>query len=322
MKMSRLLCFLLTAMLLLLTVSAGASADQNDYYIIGDSDSRYLTEAELWDWQYEALGYIYNELFARHGRAFRSGETYDVYFRSQAWYSVNPNYRYGLLNKFEQANEKLVHQVLQDMRAQKTVNLAGKPLPRSNEEAELNTVLAFRSYNLSAGQKLDVYTGPGVNYYRSANGKASVSTNEKVKIAGRENGWLAIEYETNGGSRRVGYVLERSLKEKLDVENLELYYDSGLTVTACSLTDEPDGSQTSLMRLAAETPLTLLGPYTTDGSYNWAYVEVETDQGPVRGFVLVECVTGSPSEYYFEKDAADDGRYDWEDENRYAGEVG
>ncbi len=321
MKLSRFFCFLLSAVLLL-TASAVASGEQNNYDIIGDSDSRYLTEAELWDWQYEALGYIYNELFARHGRSFRPGEKYDVYFRSQAWYSVNPDYHYGLLNKFEQANEKLVHQVLQDMRAQKTANPAGKPLPRSNEEAELNTVLAFRSYKLAEGQKLSVYTGPGVNYYRSANGKASVSTNEKVKIAGRENGWLAIEYETNGGSRRVGYVLERSLKEKLDVENLEFYNDDGLTATACSLTDEPDGSETSLIRLAAETPLTLLGPYATDSSYKWAYVEVETDQGPMRGFVLADCVTGSPSEYYFEKDAADDGRYDWEDENRYTGEVG
>lgn len=29
------------------------------------------------------------------GRPFRAGEKYDVYFRSQAWYQVNSQYRYG-----------------------------------------------------------------------------------------------------------------------------------------------------------------------------------------------------------------------------------
>lgn len=95
-----------------------------------------------------------------------------------------------------------------------------------------------------------------------------------------------------------------------------------MTAAACSLTDETDGSETSLIRLATETPLTLLGPYATDSSYKWAYVEVETDQGPMRGFVLANCVTGPPNKYCFEKDSADDVLYDWEDENRYAGEVG
>lgn len=322
MKATRFFSAMLLMVVVVLQFCPAALGEQNNYYIIEDSDARYLTEAELWDWQYEALGYIYNEFFARHGRAFRAGEKYDLYFRAQAWYEVNPKYRYGLLNKFEQANEKLVHQVLQEMRAQKTTNKAGRALPTTNEEAERNSVLNFRSYELKAGQKLEVFTGPGENYYRCANGKAGASTNEKVRIAGREKGWIAVEYETNGGSWRIGYTLERKLKDKLDLDELELYYDSGVIVENCAVTDEPDGSRTALATLSPGAEVTLLGPYTDGKNGDWAYVDVQTNAGLIRGFVPVSCVSGSPGELDFDSTYTDDGRYDWEDEADFEGEVG
>ncbi|MDO5023061.1 MAG: hypothetical protein Q4E07_07000, partial [Eubacteriales bacterium] len=40
------------------------------------------------------------------------------------------------------------------------------------------------------GQKYPVYQGPGEEYARSGNGKASVSTNDWVQVFGEENGWL------------------------------------------------------------------------------------------------------------------------------------
>lgn len=63
----------LCAVLSALTCAAPVFADDalNNFYIVDDSDSRYLTRDELWEWQYDALGYIYNEIFARHGRPFR-----------------------------------------------------------------------------------------------------------------------------------------------------------------------------------------------------------------------------------------------------------
>ena len=66
----------LCAVLSALTCAAPVLADDalNNFYIVDDSDSRYLTRDELWEWQYDALGYIYNEIFARHGRPFRPGE--------------------------------------------------------------------------------------------------------------------------------------------------------------------------------------------------------------------------------------------------------
>lgn len=296
---------------MLLPLSTGVASEKNDFYIIEDGNQRYLTEAELWDWQYEALGYIYNEFFARHGRAFRPGEKYDVFFRDQAWYAVNPKYHYGLLNPMEQANEKLVHQVLRDMRAQKTTNLTGKALPHSKEEAQSEDVMSFRSYHLAEGQKLEVYTGPGVNYVRSANGKASVSTNENVKIAGVENGWVVIEYEINNGSKRIGYVNRHGLKDKLDLDEMEFYYDPGKTAEDCILTDEPDGNETPLMQLKAETSVTLLGPYG-----EWCYVEVETEDGLARGFIPRSSASGWGQT---DEEEQTDEAYGWEDETEYNG---
>lgn len=156
-------------------------------------------------------------------------------------------------------------------------------------------MLNFRSYELKAGQKLEVFTGPGENYYRCANGKAGASTNEKVRIAGREKGWIAVEYETNGGSWRIGYTLERKLKDKLDLDELELYYDSGVIVENCAVTDEPDGSRTALATLSPGAEVTLLGPYTDGKNGDWAYVDVQTNAGLIRGFVPVSCVSGSPA---------------------------
>ena len=73
--MKRLLAALLAALLLCGGLMAVASADR--MYLIPDSNTRYLTEDELWQWDYESLGYIYNEIFARHGYVFTSGGKYD-----------------------------------------------------------------------------------------------------------------------------------------------------------------------------------------------------------------------------------------------------
>lgn len=289
MKRIRMLVALAATLLTLLTaVPASIASGLNNFYIIPDSDSRLLTEDELWDWQYEALGYIYNEIFARHGRPFESGGKYDQYFRSQAWYRVNPDYRYGMLDSIERHNEQLAHQVMEDMRAQGTLNPFGKALPSSGTQT--TTVLDFRACDFTPGQILEVYTGPGTGYYRSSNGKASVSTEESIWVAGRENGWLAISYETNNGSRRIGYINLSRLKDNLSVQSLSLFYSSALIQRGCSMTDEPDGSCAEIVWLGQNTKVTLLGPYVSRSGESWAYIEVSGSQ-PIRGFVPANCIS-------------------------------
>lgn len=60
---------------LLLSISI-ASAELN--YILPDSNSRELTWDEVARWDYETLGYAFNEIFARHGYVFHPGEKYAI----------------------------------------------------------------------------------------------------------------------------------------------------------------------------------------------------------------------------------------------------
>lgn len=80
-------------------------------YIISDSDTRLLTEEELSKYTKAELGIARNEIYARHGRKFKSAE-YNNYFSSCSWYRVNPNYNYNddssNLNSIENKNAALI----------------------------------------------------------------------------------------------------------------------------------------------------------------------------------------------------------------------
>jgi len=64
-------------------------ATGNDEFIFPDSHTRKLTRAEVEAWDYESLGYAFNEIFARHGYRFNPGSAYDVYFNARSWYVPN-----------------------------------------------------------------------------------------------------------------------------------------------------------------------------------------------------------------------------------------
>ena len=56
------------------------------------------------------------------------------------------------------------------------------------------------------GKTYEVYRGPGQNYGRSANGKASVSTNDTIMVYGVRGGWMLISYGISGGHTRYGWI--------------------------------------------------------------------------------------------------------------------
>ena len=87
-------------------------ATNNSGFIIPDSNSRYITEEEVYalsDWErYIAR----NEIFARYGRGFKSQDLRD-YFAAQSWYSerYSPEYFDSMpdpLNDYEKANASLL----------------------------------------------------------------------------------------------------------------------------------------------------------------------------------------------------------------------
>lgn len=120
--------------LMLCIVASVAVAEYENQYIIPDSGTRRLTEAELWSYDYDTLGYVLNEIFARHGYHFKQGGKYDVYFRATDWYRENTRYRTNQeiyeheISNIEWANESLVKKVREDMRALHTTNPSGLSL--------------------------------------------------------------------------------------------------------------------------------------------------------------------------------------------------
>lgn len=83
--------------------------DYYDYFIIPDSDSRYLTKSELYGYDKYTLSLIRNEIFARHGYIFKKDE-YRNYFNSMPWYTPNSSFKGSLneLNAIEKYNVELI----------------------------------------------------------------------------------------------------------------------------------------------------------------------------------------------------------------------
>lgn len=79
-------------------------------YIVPDSDSAYLTEADIAGMDAQVLCYAKNEIYARHGRQFVSKEL-SGYFEEQPWYYgfiSAENFSSAVLNKYETANVKVL----------------------------------------------------------------------------------------------------------------------------------------------------------------------------------------------------------------------
>ena len=77
-----------------------------DFYILPSSSSVRLTQAEIEGLSLQELCYARNEIYARHGRLFKSKELME-YFTSQNWYGgrIAPeNFQENLLNYVEQSN--------------------------------------------------------------------------------------------------------------------------------------------------------------------------------------------------------------------------
>ena len=272
--------------LTLLMIPAMALASRQ--YIIPDSDTRQLTETELWQWDYESLGYILNEIFARHGYNFIPGGKYDNFFSERPWYVPNTNANnsfacYPKLSSLEWSNERLVKDVRAAMRAQGNKNYNGKHYLDYVDTDTFDVLSGFTLMSLKAGQKLKVYSAPSASSYRGAEGKALVSTNGTVYVAGWENNWLLLMYETNKGAVRVGYVSGSDIKGDVSARNLTFAYQTTQLTKSASITDDPATSFTTICRLSTGDSVTYLS--TFQNSNSWAYIETTTGGQTVRGFI-------------------------------------
>lgn len=90
-------------------ITAGG-LDDEDGYVIADSDSRLLTGADIADLSLQELNYAKNEIYARHGRKFDSPEL-QKYFGGKSWYNgtISPDsFSEGILSDTEKKNAEFL----------------------------------------------------------------------------------------------------------------------------------------------------------------------------------------------------------------------
>lgn len=97
-------------------------------YILPESDARYLSDADIASLSLKDLNYAKNEIYARHGRRFKSNEL-QQYFDSQSWYTgqydpddFDTNYSQSVLNDYEKKNAELLR------KKEFSINSGGYPL--------------------------------------------------------------------------------------------------------------------------------------------------------------------------------------------------
>ena len=81
-------------------------------YILPESNSRYLTDADVSGLTLQQLNYAKNEIYARHGRKFDSPEL-QKYFGSKSWYNGTINasdFKETVFNEYEKKNAEFLRQ--------------------------------------------------------------------------------------------------------------------------------------------------------------------------------------------------------------------
>lgn len=276
-------------LLLCLILPLSALADWP--YLIRDSDTRELTWDELWEWDLESLGYVLNEIFARHGYHFIPGQKYDYYFRCMPWYKPNKNPDnskacYPKLSSVEWYNQGLVKDVMNAMRAQDTTNEGGLSV-WDFFSPDFDTLQGFDFVTMRAGQMLPVYSAPSRSAWRGANSRALVSTNGNVYAAGWDGDWLLIMYETNKGAARVGYVEKKDIRGRVGTKKTLTFERLPATVIYdCEVTDDPVMGYEPMRTLGKGAEITYLTTFFTQEP--WAYVETKVDGQVARGFIQAE----------------------------------
>lgn len=96
------------------TTETSAPATDASEYLLPEVTSRFLNQSEVESFSLDQLQLAINEIFARHGRCFKTAEI-DSYFRSKSWYqpdaSKTDEQIVAEFNEYEKANEELLEKV-------------------------------------------------------------------------------------------------------------------------------------------------------------------------------------------------------------------
>lgn len=138
-----------------------------------------------------------------------------------------------------------------------------------------------------SGQDIPVHSGPGDQYYRSGNGRATLGGG-RIRIWGEVDNWLMIGYGLSNNLYRIGYVHKGYLPANLNVASLQLADIPAVIVTNAPLNDDPIINPIPIFDVPAGTEVRLLAYDNWRNS--WAYIETTYNGEAIRGFVRKERV--------------------------------
>lgn len=144
--------------------------------------------------------------------------------------------------------------------------------------------LTAERIKFGSGKKYPVYQGPGTEYGRAANGKASVSTNDWIQVFGEENGYIMIQYDISKDQYRIGWIDKKALPSGEKVDEFAFQPVQGYLPLETHLTDDPLNSEKVVLTLSEGTTVKWLASMG-----DWAYIET-TSGALIRGFVPISSI--------------------------------
>ena len=142
----------------------------------------------------------------------------------------------------------------------------------------------YQTFSLRSGEQA-VYSGPGTEYWRAANGRASVSGG-RLRVWGTIGDWALVGYGLSNNLYRIGYIEKIALPIDLQVQELYLGSQTVTIVNDAPFIDDPIIKPLMIFELKRGTEVTLLA-YLGDR----AYIETIYENKPIRGFVRIENIS-------------------------------
>lgn len=284
----------------LLVFIASAASACGTYVLIYDSDTRLLFEDEVRGYHYRTLGYILNEILARHGYHFDPDGEYYEHF-SNLGYVYNHDSGFPYCEAPAEISNKDILASLSDIE-NKNIALIKKILDQKLEEHDESgfhvSWTCSETYDwvkpvgdascseveLPLNLRIPVYSGPGNHYLRENSGKAMVYTNDYIYAYGFDGDWLMITYLVNPDTSqtRVGYIHKDQFGRELNnptcieyspsfcsvhdtvIEQLD-FTDIPITLPSDTIiTNDPTGALTPMASLKAGETVTLLAKFPAD----------------------------------------------------------
>ena len=263
-----------------------------------DSNTRRLTDAELWEWDRESLSFMFNEIMARHGYVFEEGGQYDTWFRQFSWYTPNQNpdnqtMVYNVLSDLEWLNYQTIRNVASQMDARgEAKHTPGRKCYKEQVHPavvlpELTpTLYGFGTISVPTGRQWIVYSAPSYSAWRQSDDLMTAGANGAVWVSGWDGGWLQVCYNAGYGSLRVGYISGSAIGISVyGVPTLNYSYVSQMVQAAVPMTNDPMYINTPMTWLRPGDYVVLLTTCDTFQGQRWDYIETTINGQQARGFI-------------------------------------